>query len=378
MESMYSNHKERVIGKQEKLVFTVKNKGLYLIQISARTNNEKQMGGTDDEDLRIEIDNRKFPQLTNDERYFDSPAAFSGGTSKGLTKTVLFLLWFERGKHYLSLISDISATLIGIDISQVTQNSTLGEFSLPLNNKAEDGDRRDWVTFVLVDASLASFKVELVLSRRFFDSDDVKIIIDDSIKRGNQNKRQKLWYFITSLIKGEKQSEKFETNLSFGLHYLEFWADRMPILEKITFSNLTFKIPTTVREKIEYKSRQFNLDPKMMLRIAKRESQFDPETTSEAGAKGLFQLTSITIKQIKELGFEVLNPYDIDQNIEGGFIYFNWLYERYDGQKDHLKKTLAAWNWGLGHVPVKGTLDFNGLPEETQTFINDVLGDYDF
>ena len=78
---------------------------------------------------------------------------------------------------------------------------------MPLNNSAEDGDRRDWITFVLVDTSLSSFTVELTLTRRFLDSDDVKIVIDDSIKRSNQNRRQKFWYFIASLIRGEKQSE---------------------------------------------------------------------------------------------------------------------------------------------------------------------------
>lgn len=378
MESIYSDHKEKGIKKSEKLVFTVKNKGLHLIQVSARTKNEIQMGGTDDEDLRIEIDNRKFPQLNNNHRYFDSPAAFSGGTSKGLTKVVFFLLWLELGEHHFSLIPDLSATFIAVDILQVTQESNLEEFSLPLNLTAEDGDRRDWITFVLVNASLSSFKTELTLTRRFLDHDDVKIVIDDSIIRGNQNKRQKLWYFIASLITGEQQSEKFETNLPSGMHHLEFWADRMPKLEKITFGNLSFKTPTTIQEKIEYRSQQFDFDPKMMLRIAKRESQFDPEATSGAGAKGLFQLTSITIKQIKELGFEVSNPYDVDQNIQGGFIYFKWLYGRYDGQSDHVKKTLAAWNWGLSHVPIKEPLDFNNLPEETKKFINDVLGDYDF
>ena len=378
MEPIYSDHTERVIKKSEKLIFAVKNRGFYLIRVLAKTKNEKQMGGTDDEDLRIEIDNRKFPQLTNSERYFDSPATFSGGTSRGLIKTIFFFVWFEHGSHHLSLIPDLSATFIEVDIFFVSQESTLREFSLPLNTIAEDGDRRDWITFVLVDASLVAFSTELVLTRRFIDSDDVKIVIDDSIKRDNQNKRQKLWYFITSLLKGERRSEKFETNFSSGVHYLEFWADRMPKLETITFESISFKIPTTVQEKIESKSQQFGFDPKMMLRIVKRESQFNPEATSEAGAQGLFQLTSITVKQIKELGFEVSNPYDVDQNIEGGFIYFKWLYERYDGQSDHVKKTLAAWNWGLSHVPIKGSLDFENLPEETKKFINDVLGDHDF
>lgn len=378
MESIYSDHKERVIENPEKLDFIVKNKGVYLIQVSARTRNEKQLAGTDDEDLRIEIDNRKFPQLTNSERYFDSPAAFSGGTSKGLTKTVFFVLWLETGPHHVSLIPDLSATFVNTDVFQISEIATLETLDLPLNITAEDGDRRDWLSFILVDSSLHSFTVELQLNRRFLDNDDVKITIDDSIKRAHHNRRQKLWYFVASVFKGEKQGEEFEVSLPVGVHYIELAADRTPKLDRIIFLNLAFKIPVTIQEKIEYRAKQYGFESKMMLRLAKRESQFNPNVTSYAGAKGLFQLTEITVKQIKDLGFDVSDPYDIDQNIEGAFIYFEWLYKRYEGEKDQIRKTLVAWNWGLSNIPIKGALDFEGLPDGVKKFINDVLGDHDF
>lgn len=378
MESIYSDHTEKVIKKSEEFIFTTKNKGIYLVQVLAKTRSEKQLGGTDDEDLRIEIDNRKFPQLTNNEKYFDSPAAFSGGTSKGLTKAVFFLLWLETGPHRVVLIPDHSATFVGMDIFYTGENATQNKLDLPMDIIAEDGDRRDWLTFVLVDLSLGSFAVELALNRRFLDSDDVKITINDSIKRAHHNKRQKLWFFVTSVFKGEKQGGQFEVNLPTGLHYIELAADRTPKLVQISFQNLTFKLPTTIQEKIEHRARQYGFEPKMMLRLAKRESQFDPKATSDAGAKGLFQLTSITIKQIRELGFVITEPYDVDQNIEGGFIYFKWLYERYNGEKDQIKKTLAAWNYGPARIPKKGPLVLAELPNETKNLINDVLGDHDF
>ena len=64
----------------------------------------------------------------------------------------------------------------------------------------------------------------------------------------------------------------------------------MPKLEKITFLNLTLKYSQQFKRKLEYKSQQFDFNPKMMLRLAKRESQFDSGATSGAGAKGLFSL----------------------------------------------------------------------------------------
>lgn len=377
MKAIFSDHKEKIIKTSQLIDLNIQSKGTYLIQVSAKTKDEKQLGGTDDEDLRVEIDGRKFPLLSNQLRYFDSPAAFSGGSTQGLAKVVFIIIWLDTGNHQLNLIPDLAATVIGIDIRQISENSSLSEFNFPLNLTAEDGDRRDWLAFVLVDASLESFTPELVLKRRFIDSDDVKITIDDSIKQAHYNKRQKLWYFVASLLRGEQQSKEFKVNLPIGLHYIELAADRTPTLNTISFSSLAFQIPITIQEKIEYRAKQFDLNPKIMLRLAKRESQFDPEATSPVGAKGIYQLTAITIKQIKELGFEITDPYHIDQNIQGGFIYFNWLYKRYEGEKNQIEKTLAAWNYGLAHVPQNETLNFEELPEETKNLIRDVLGDYD-
>lgn len=375
---VFSDSAERKIVKPERIDFTLETAGIHLIEISAQAQGEKQLGTTDDEDLRIEIDNRKFPFLGNLDKYFDSPASFSGGTLHGRKKIIFFVIWLSEGKHTVSLVPDIAATLLEINVVEVSEDSATNTLQLPLQAQAEDGDRRPWLTFVCVDCSLSEFSAELILHRRFLDSDDVKIITDGFIKRNNQSKFRKFWYFIASLLKGERQTESFPVNLPSGLHYIEFWADRMPILEKITFSNLVFKIPVTIQEKIEYRAKQFGFDPTMILRLAKRESQFNPKAMSDAGAKGIFQLTDITIKQIQELGFKITDPYDIDQNIEGGLTYFNWLYRRYEGQKDHIQKTLAAWNWGLSHIPVKGSLDFGILPDETKKFITDILGDHDF
>lgn len=85
---------------------------------------------------------------------------------------------------------------------------------------------------------------------------------------------------------------------------------------------------------------------------------------------GVFQLMPITIKDLKDrFKYEIKDPFDAEQNINGGLIYFKWLYERYN---KNLDKTLAAWNWGLKYIPVRGPMP--KLPPETQKFIKDVKG----
>lgn len=138
-------------------------------------------------------------------------------------------------------------------------------------------------------------------------------------------------------------------------------------------NNVFPKLTETIKDKIISKAQEFGLDPELMLKIAQRESQLDPRAISPKGAKGIYQLTDITIKQIKTLGFVVRDPYDINQNIIGGMMYFKWLYGLYEGETGQLEKTLAAWNWGMANFSRKEPLDWKILPKETREFIRYVI-----
>lgn len=355
--------------------FFVDIPSIYLVEISARVKGEKQLGGSDDEDLKVEIDRLKFPTLSGQSRYLDSPAAFSGGKLHGLAKSIFFFVPLRNGLHEITLTADVSATLEKIQVYKIDT----GEESSLSDIVAEDGDRRPWLTFVFPDVLLKEFSLNLILKRRFLDSDDVKVIIDDSIKRNYRSILHKFWYFVASLS-GEAQSGNFETSFASGPHYVEFWADRSPTLNKITFSGLNStpiepKDSTEIiKDKIRFKARKYGFDEEMMLRLAKKESQFNPQARSPMGAKGLFQLTAAAVDQVRREGFTVSDVFEIDQNVEGAMIYFRWLYRLYDGESAQLVKTLAAWNWGLGNVPRGKLLDFTELPDETRGLINFVLG----
>lgn len=84
--------------------------------------------------------------------------------------------------------------------------------------------------------ALESFTPTFIYSRRHFDSDDVKVIFDGKTYT-NLLKTIKyfFWRFAGFLLPGLSRTEKetFTVKVSTSLHYLEFWADRQPILEKI-------------------------------------------------------------------------------------------------------------------------------------------------
>lgn len=230
--------RKRVIKGQEKINFSSFS-SLHLITISARVRGKKQISGdaTDDEDLVIKIDGKSYPKLSDPARKIDYPAAFSGGSLHDLAKSVYFLSFLKGKDHQIELLTDKpqdTATLesLTIDISSLGQ-----ELFLKPEDKAEDGDRRPWVTFVLDNLPLEILTVTLTYSRRKWDSDDVKIIVDDKVQFNLLGGIKRfLWRYLGSWLPpfiSKTETEIFPVNLSPGLHYVEFWADRMPVLHSI-------------------------------------------------------------------------------------------------------------------------------------------------
>lgn len=134
----------------------------------------------------------------------------------------------------------------------------------------------------------------------------------------------------------------------------------------------------TIKKLIKEIAQELNVDADLMIRIAKEESAFSPYAVSEDKAKGIFQLTPITIKQIKEAGgiygYPLENPFDVYQNIQGGIRYFKWLYEvYYKNEPQRLEKTLIGWNWRLEHTPKGERIDWSKIPNEVQEFVEKIL-----
>lgn len=96
----------------------------------------------------------------------------------------------------------------------------------------------------------------------------------------------------------------------------------------------------------EKASKTYNVDKRLLIAVAKTESDFNPKATSGAGAKGIMQLMDSTAK---DLG--VTNSYDPEQNIMGGAKLLSQLLKFYDGDRN---KALAGYNAGTGNVAKYG------------------------
>ncbi len=113
---------------------------------------------------------------------------------------------------------------------------------------------------------------------------------------------------------------------------------------------------------IMHHSRLHGMDPSLIKAVMKAESNFNPNALSNKGAQGLMQLMPDTARLMK-----VDNPFDPDDNIQGGTKYLKFLDSVFDGDVELM---LAAYNAGPNRV-IEHKMKVPPI-EETRTFIKKV------
>jgi soluble lytic murein transglycosylase len=115
--------------------------------------------------------------------------------------------------------------------------------------------------------------------------------------------------------------------------------------------DLALRFPLTYYQPVMYHAGQQRLDPAVLYGLMRRESAFDPEARSPAGARGLLQLLPGTAQQIARLLHESWPSarvlFDPDTNLRYGAAYFARLLERFN---NHLVLATAAYNAGPGRA----------------------------
>jgi len=127
-------------------------------------------------------------------------------------------------------------------------------------------------------------------------------------------------------------------------------------------------------------SEQLDTDPRLVVALIIAESDFDPRSTSHAGAMGLGQLMPDEVQDISAKTGGLMNPYDPVQNIAGSIWLLRTHLAKYSGGKamsdlswQHISLALAAYNAGPGAVKKYG-----GIPpyRETQNYVRKIAAIY--
>jgi soluble lytic murein transglycosylase-like protein len=125
---------------------------------------------------------------------------------------------------------------------------------------------------------------------------------------------------------------------------------------------------TAIAQTVMDTAAAYDVDPRLALELAIQESALDQNRVSSVGAIGVMQLLPGTAA---DLG---VDPYDVNQNIDGGVRYLAQQLAQYGDPA----LALAAYNWGPGHVNSAlgryGQDWFLHAPSETQSYVTSILG----
>lgn len=113
-----------------------------------------------------------------------------------------------------------------------------------------------------------------------------------------------------------------------------------------------WEYPMKYQEYVTYYAGKYSIDPLMLYAFIRTESNFNPKAESDAGARGLMQITEVTFDWIKskiapteDLTFDSL--YDPETNIRFGCYFVSYCLLRY---QDDLATAAAAYHSGWGTV----------------------------
>jgi soluble lytic murein transglycosylase-like protein len=93
-----------------------------------------------------------------------------------------------------------------------------------------------------------------------------------------------------------------------------------------------------IKTSIVKAAQKYNLPAKLITSVIRAESDFQIKAVSHAGAQGLMQLMPETASKLG-----VQNPFDIEENIDGGCRYLRKMLDSFGGD---IKLALAAYNAG--------------------------------
>ena len=123
-----------------------------------------------------------------------------------------------------------------------------------------------------------------------------------------------------------------------------------------------------IQDLITATANRYGVDPNLALAVARQESGFNQAARSPVGAIGVFQLMPATAKWLG------VDPYNIEQNIEGGIRYLSQLLAQYGND---VNRALAAYNWGPGNlaraIANYGEQWIAHAPAETKNYVASII-----
>ncbi|NFN86274.1 lytic transglycosylase domain-containing protein [Clostridium sporogenes] len=200
-----------------------------------------------------------------------------------------------------------------------------------------------------------------IMKSSFGDSSNFQIVLD-SLLKAMENKDNSDLNNILSFNSETNSGNKY---YGVGQKLEDAKREINSIKSEVKTGNIT------IDSAVEKASRKYGIDKELLMAVIKQESDFNPNCVSSAGAQGLMQLMPGTAREVG-----VTNPFDIEQNIDGGAKYLKKMLDMHGNVKE---LALAAYNAGPGTLQwrdVKNVSDINKLPSETRNYVKNIMKNY--
>ena len=140
---------------------------------------------------------------------------------------------------------------------------------------------------------------------------------------------------------------------------------------KISISSDNKNTDMRIDNAVKSSAKKYGIDENLIKAIIKKESSFNPNAVSSAGAKGLMQIMPFNFNSLG-----ITDPFNIEQNIEGGTKLLKQYLDKFNG---NIEMGLMAYNAGPGTMKKRGVNSPNELykmPKETQNYVPKVMSYY--
>ncbi len=219
--------------------FDITRDGLYVIEVTARVHswwqNFKRLRiWPHDDDLALGVDEIVLRKQGGARGLFDSEAAFNGNNLRGLQKTVLILMRLKQGQHTLRFFADKTPTLETLAVYELQNHERTFSYVPPDNYPIEDGDRRSWLTMVLVNQGVQSLRIKAAASQGQRDDEDLKLMINGEVQENLEPTAHTHWFWCGRVLKGHNKVFEKTLDAAPAFHYVELWADKSPTIQEIT------------------------------------------------------------------------------------------------------------------------------------------------
>ncbi|MDW5377549.1 transglycosylase SLT domain-containing protein [Halomonas sp. HP20-15] len=186
------------------------------------------------------------------------------------------------------------------------------------------------------------------------------------------------WYYASQQASEEQARALADYALRRGWYAM---AVQTTILSD-QWDALDWRFPPAYRASFREWGERADVDPFLLMGIARRESAFNPQAHSPVGARGLMQLMPGTAEHVSDRhGFDRPSPeelYQPESNIRLGSHYIREMMDRYSGNR---LAAVAAYNAGPGRVdrwlreaPREFDLFVESIPyRETRAYVQAVL-----